>query len=389
MISFEYSALRQVLLDADAPEVLPGVVDEAKAARVFVLASRTLRRETPAIEQLQAALGARCVGVFDEIGAHSPRQNVMLALQAVRDSEADMLMSVGGGSIIDAAKAIQFCINGGVRGESELLEFGRFSDGTAGTRVGRWRPDGRVSQIGHIAVPTTLSAAEYSDNAGLVDADLGVKEGYSAPGLCPQRIIYDPDLSRRTPLWLWLSTAVRSLDHAIEGYCSRDAHAYMQAQYLHAVRLFFQSLPATFKAPDSLAARSDSQQAAWLAGCALGKVRHGASHGTGYILGAMCGLPHGYTSCVMLPAVLRWNSSVCGEQQQVIARAMGGEGDAAQQLTKLLRRIELPASLRDVGLERTVLPDIAAAAARHPVVRNNPRPVKSAADVMEILELAW
>ncbi len=389
MIRYDYSALRQVFLECDAASLLPTLLTEHGCDRAFILASATLHRETAAIEGIQDALGNRCAGVFARIGAHSPRPDVMRALAAVRDSEADLLISVGGGSIIDAAKAVQFCINGGIRDEAGLLAYGRFSDGTAGERAGQWQPDPSQKPLCHLAVPTTLSAAEYSDNAGLSDPQRGRKEGYRAESLCPRSILYDPRLVRHTPQWLWLSTAIRSLDHAVEGYCSTDSHAYMQGQYLHALRLLFRSLPECAADPDSLSARSANQQAVWLAGCALGRVRHGASHGIGYILGAAHGIPHGYTSCVLLPAVLRWNRETTLGAQQELAAAMGDTGEPADQLLGLLQTLGLPCCLRDVGLRREDLPDIAEAAARHPVVRNNPRPIRSPDDVREILELAF
>lgn len=389
MIRYDYSALRQVSLECDAAALLPALLTEHGCDRAFILASGTLHRETAAIKDIQDALGTRCAGVFARIGAHSPRPDVMRALAAVRDSEADLLISVGGGSIIDAAKAVQFCINGGIRDENGLLAHGRFSDGTAGEQAGHWQQDPTQKPLYHLAVPTTLSAAEYSDNAGLSDPQRGRKEGYRAEGLCPRGILYDPRLTRHTPQWLWLSTAIRSLDHAVEGYCSTDAHAYMQGQYLHAVRLLFRSLPECAIDPGSLPARSANQQAVWLAGCALGRVRHGASHGIGYILGAAHGIPHGYTSCVMLPAVLRWNREATRGAQHELAAAMGGTGEPADQLLGLLQTLGLPWRLRDVGLRSEDLSAIAREAVRHPVVRNNPRSIRSPDDVREILELAF
>jgi len=197
-------------------------------------------------------------------------------------------------------------------------------------------------------------------------------------------------MSQLTPPWLWLSTAIRSLDHAIEGYCSADAFPFLQGQYLHAMRILANSLPAVYRNPDDLLARNLNQQAVWAAGCALGKVRHGASHGIGYVLGTQCGVPHGYTSCVMLPAVLAWNEPTNRAQQEVIAEAMGFRpGNLAGSLRDWLGSMQLPVSLPQVGVRRDQLPLLARAAARHTVVRNNPRPIGSERDVLAILELAW
>lgn len=387
---FDYTGLQRVQLGTPVQEALAAELRALPAVRVFVVISGTLSRQTAVVGQLKQCLGDRLVGIFDAMGAHSPRPDVLSALAAARAADAGVLLAVGGGSIIDACKVIQLCLNAGIDDEAGLLRYGQFSDGTRGDLCGTEPVLSRQQPVYQIAVPTTLSAAEFSNNAGVTDKVRGAKEGYKAPGLAPRQIIYDPSLALHTPTWLWLSTAIRSLDHAIEGYCSADAHAYVQGHYLHAMRLFAESLPAMKADPGNPAARARNQQATWLAGCGLGRIRHGASHGIGYILGAMCGVPHGHTSCVMLPAVLHWNETVTAELQREAGQALGaGASSTAEFLRGWLQDLELPVSLREVGVKAGQLPAIAAAAAQHNVVKSNPRAIASADDVMEILQLAW
>jgi maleylacetate reductase len=119
-------------------------------------------------------------------------------------------------------------------------------------------------------------------------------------------------------------------------------------------------------------------------------VPNGASHGIGYILGATYGVPHGHTSCVMLPAVLAWNAQVNAERQRALSAAMGAPERTASDLVKaLVRSLDLPTSLREVGIERKELEKIAQRAVGHGPAKKNPRPVRDAEDAMEILELAW
>lgn len=389
-VIFDYTGLQRVQLGSPVQEALAATLQALPTGRVFAVISGTLSRQTSLLSELKQTLGDRLTGVFDTMGAHSPRTDVLAALARARAGNADILLSVGGGSMIDACKVIQFCLNAGIQDEAELLRHAQFSNGSRGDLCGT-EPDLRRQQsVYHIAVPTTLSAAEFSNNAGVTDKVKGAKEGYKAPGLAPRHIIYDPELTLHTPAWLWLSTAVRALDHAIEGYCSADAHAFVQGHYLHAMRLFAESLPTVKADPANLAARARNQQAAWLAGCGLGRIRHGASHGIGYILGAMCGVPHGHTSCVMLPAVLRWNEQENSVRQREVSLALGaGGGNTADFLRGWLKDLELPVSLRDVGVQADQLPAIAAAAAQHNVVKANPRGITSADDVMQILQLAW
>ena len=159
---------------------------------------------------------------------------------------------------------------------------------------------------------------------------------------------------------------------------------------MHAITLFSQSLPAASLSQGDQGAVNLNQQAVWLACCGLGTVPHGASHGIGYILGAMCAIPHGYTSCVMLPAVLEWNATVLGDKSRAITDAMGqGSQDAHVVVKTLISELGLPTSLRQLDVPRHLLQQIAARAYAHPVVRKNPRPIVNAGDVSAILEIAW
>jgi maleylacetate reductase len=116
----------------------------------------------------------------------------------------------------------------------------------------------------------------------------------------------------------------------------------------------------------------------------------GASHGIGYVLGAGYGVPHGHTSCVMLPAVLAWNAAVNHERQRALSEAMGApDRPASALIAELIATLDQPGSLRAVGISRDDLDVIADRALAYPPLRINPRPVTTAAQVKEILELAW
>lgn len=386
---FHYAALETVSVGESMNLALPALVEKYGAQRVFILASGSLSRATNEFAELQAALGGRGAGVFDGIGAHSPRENVMQALVAARSVNADLLVTIGGGSIIDAGKVVQLALDQNIESEAHLLEYAQFSDGSRGSKAGDLSLFHKPSRVRQIAVPTTLSGAEFSNNAGVLDTAKSMKEGYRGNDLCPRSIIYDPELALHTPEWLWLSTAIRSLDHAIEGYCSADTHAFLDAHFLHAMRLFTQSLPASKQDLKNVNSRSVNQQAVWLACCGLGSVAHGASHGIGYILGSLCGVPHGHTSCVMLPAVLEWNNVHNAERQNAIAEALGRPGESASTVVReLIAALGLPTTLQEVGVSSDELAEIARRAIKHPVVRNNPRKLETESQVLEILKLA-
>jgi maleylacetate reductase len=151
------------------------------------------------------------------------------------------------------------------------------------------------------------------------------------------------------------------------------------------------ALPAIQADPADLGARMEAQFGMWQAVAALAAgVQTGASHGIGYALGAGFGVAHGHTSCVLLPAVLRWNAVVNGDRQAALSEAMGQPGRPAHELVAaLIAALGQPRSLRDVGLRVDQLDELAHRALAYPPVQANPRPVVGAADVREILEFAW
>jgi maleylacetate reductase len=209
--------------------------------------------------------------------------------------------------------------------------------------------------------------------------------------LVPQSAILDPRATLDTPPWLLFCTGIRAVDHAIESYCSSRANPATENTSLLGLRLLAQSLPTIKARPDDLEARMSAQFGMWqaIAANAAG-IPNGASHGIGYVLGASYNVAHGHTSCVMLPAVLEWNAANNAERQRALSSAMGApERKAAELVKELVQHLEQPTSLRDVGIKQEDLPTIASRALGYGPVRTNPRPVKSVADVMEILELAW
>lgn len=387
---YHYQALESVCVGKSVVQELPLLIAQQGAKRVFLLSTASVSRATDQFVELRQALGGRFAGLCDNIAAHSPRQQVLAAAAAAREVNADLLVTLGGGSVIDAGKVVQLVLDQNIESEAQLLDYAQFSDGSRGSKYGEMSTPGKQPGVRQIAIPTTLSGAEFSNNAGILDTKKAAKEGYRGSRMCPLHIIYDPYLSVHTPQWLWLSTAIRSVDHAVEGYCSADSHGFLQGHFLHAMRMFARCLPQSKKDPEDLVSRSHCQQAVWMACNGLGTVAHGASHGIGYILGSMCGVPHGYTSCVMLPAVLEWNNQKNAKQQTDIASALGQpDTSAAQAVRDLVNKLELPATLQDVGVSREQLPEIARRAIKHPVVRNNPRRLDSAEQVEEILALAW
>ena len=376
-----FGKMEEVVFGKPVCEAAPALIDRLGAAKVFIMSSGTLNRETSAVSDLVRALGGRAVGLFDQMPAHTPREAVVAATKAAKAANADILLTFGGGSVTDGAKAVQLCLANGIE-EAASMDALRVPPG--GTQS-----DGAPPTVRQVSIPTTLSAGEFSSLAGVTDERTKTKELFKHPMLIPQAVILDPAATLHTPEWLFLSTGVRAIDHCVEGVCSLESHAYGDAQGLKGLALLAQGLSAVKADPDDLDARLKCLMGAWLSmGPLASGVPMGASHGIGYILGAMHGVPHGHTSCVMLPPVMRWNASANRDRQELVSVALGHPGrPAADCLGELIKSIGMPTTLADVGLPDADLRPIAEGAMKTPWVPRNPRSIAGPDDVEEILRL--
>ena len=376
-----FGAMDEVVFGRPAAEALVEQMDRLGASRAFLMVSGTLNRETGEIEKIRSALGARCAATFDAMPPHTPRQAVIAAAEQARAANADLIVTVGGGSITDGAKAVQLCLANDVRSVDDIDRV-RASRGVV--------PPMAAPSVRQISVPTTIAGGEFSALAGVTNQRTKVKEMLRHDLVMPRAVILDPAVTLHTPEWLWLSTGIRAVDHCVEGLCSREAHPYADAQALKGLSMLTQALPRVKADPGDLDARMDCQIGTWLSmGPLSSGVPMGASHGIGYVLGAEFGVPHGYTSCVMLPSVMRWNKSDNAERQALVAAAMGKPGqDAADVLDSFIRGLGLPRSLRDVGVGPEQFDRIAQQAMATPWIPRNPRKIDGPAQVRDILVLA-
>ncbi|MBN8974838.1 MAG: iron-containing alcohol dehydrogenase, partial [Rhizobiales bacterium] len=186
------------------------------------------------------------------------------------------------------------------------------------------------------------------------------------------------------------STGIRSVDHGIETVLSRDANPFTDALAFRGLSLLREGLSATHANPSSIDARHRCQLGVWLAGTSIGRVRYGASHGLGHQLGAVAGVPHGMTSCVLLPAVLAFNAPVSAPQQAELASVFGNSGaSAAEAVRQFIASLGLPTRLSQLGVDEKTLPRVAETGLGNAFVKANLRPIQSADDVMAILRTAY
>jgi maleylacetate reductase len=253
------------------------------------------------------------------------------------------------------------------------------------------RPVVKPPAVRMIAIPTTLSAGEFSAGAGCTDTKRHVKESFSHPQMIPRTVILDPAASVPTPEWLFLSTGIRAVDHAVEDICSVNGQPISEGAAYHALLLLGKGLPGVKADPEDRDARLDCQIGAWMSmvGSQTG-VSKGASHGIGHVLGGTAGVPHGYTSCIMLPHVLRFNHPVNAEKQARVSEALGRPGEpAAEIVAELIAGLGLPARLRDAGVKPEQLDLIAENSMHDRWVHTNPRKIDGPAVIRRLLDAAW
>jgi maleylacetate reductase len=385
--TFNVQAQERVVFGQPAEAAVAAEAERYGASRVFVTSTRSLSTLADGpLQRVVKGLGARHAGTFASIGSHSPREDVVAAANAARAAGADLLVAVGGGSVIDATKAMQMCLWLNLDTPETMEPYRGGAPREIALKIET--PDNPIRML---AVSTTLSASEFTSQAGVTDTRGHAKQSFGHRLFVPRSVILDPAATLDTPPWLLSCTGIRAVDHAVESYCSPLANPATEPLSLQGLRLLARSLRKIKANPEDLAPRMEAQFGMWqsIAPSAAG-VSTGASHGIGYALGATFNVAHGHTSCVMLPAVLRWNRLVNAERQYALSEAMGArERSAGDLVAELVRDLDQPGNLRAVNIRREDFDEIAKRALTYGPVKANPRPIKSIDDVKEILELAW
>ena len=272
----------------------------SETSKAFIITGRSLQNKTSLIKQVETLLGDRHAGTFAKIGQHAPVKQLDEATELVlKDESIDTIISVGGGSPIDSAKAISYRLNE------------------------RKQKSGDSKFLYHITIPTTLSAAECTLAAGYTGED-GLKTGVAHPALAPAVVLYDSKFALDTPPWLLMSTAMRSMDHAMElMYHPTSTEMPCRWMALFSAGELFKFLPKYKENPkdEEVITRLQIASFATLGFLALNlKGALGLSHALGYALGSPYGIPHGITSCLTLGHVVKLKAQSSEEDAQQLAR---------------------------------------------------------------------
>jgi alcohol dehydrogenase len=363
---FNLSQLERVIYGPGKIAALKDEMERRELHRALVVTTDVVA-ELPILKDVTAALGSRCVGVFAGVVMHVPRKTTELLEQEIERVNADCLVSFGGGSPIDSSKVAAY----GLLARRELI---------------------------HIAVPTTLSAAEYTYAGGVTDESTRVKSGVYDPRVLARTVINDPRLTLATPDWLWVTTGMRALDHAIECAYAIRHQPISDALASKAITLLTEHLPASIgtEGDARLAHRGHCQLAAWFSIYGAMNTRFGLSHLLGHQIGPRWNVPHGVTSCITLPNSMRFMAGIAADRFGPIAEGYKIPFDpenpkpaalaCADRTAEFIAQFDVPKTLRAAGVPRDEISQIVAPIAhelQHQGVVDRPVSEKEILDLLE------
>jgi maleylacetate reductase len=366
---FSLGRLERVISGPGKVSALGEELDRRELKRAIVVTGKTLG-SSPVLEKVTGAIGPRCAGVFRGARQHVPWSSVRQLQAEIERLGADSLISFGGGSPIDTCKVASHAF----LPARELI---------------------------HIAIPTTLSAGEYTHGGGVTDETTRVKSGVYDPRLQARTVLNDPELTLETPHWLWVATGMRSLDHAIECTYSIRHHPLSDTLGSKAISLLLEDLPASIRGghAEQIAHRGNCQMAAWFSIFGAMNTRFGLSHVLGHQIGPRWDVPHGITSCITLPHAMRFMAEMAPERFGPIAAGFGVPFNAANpkpaalacadRTAQFIAQFDVPRSLKEAGVPRAELTQIVDAVA-HELDRSGTtdRPVTHQ-EIVNILETAY
>jgi alcohol dehydrogenase class IV len=381
---------RRMIVGVGAVSRLGELVDRVGGSRAMVICGSTVAR-TDMLPKVKAGLGDKLAAVFAEVVAHTPVEMVRRGVDCFRSSGADVLVTVGGGSAIDAGKSIAIMLATGGDLSQYSLNY------TPGEELRRHPlPAGTVH---HIAVPTTAgSASDVMPTASCRDPASGRKILFWDDALTPAVTVLDPEMAVHTPPALTAATGMTAMARAVESLYSGQRHAISTGLALHAVRLLRDALPRSVSAPRDLEARAACLMAAAMSGTAAINAMVSVVHAVGHVVGGRYALQHGISHAILLAPAMQRLLPAIASGQTLLLEALGGvsvRGDpdrdgaaAADLIGALVGSLPLPHRLRDVGIAEGELPEIARLTMSDYMMANLPRPMPEG-EVLALLGSVW
>jgi len=347
---FTWANRPRILYKAGVREELGFEMEKLGGTKVVLYTDKGLVQAGVAqmvIEAIKAS-SLELVGVYDKIVQDARIELINEGAAFYRKCGADCMVVVGGGSVMDTAKAINIMIGEGHEDFSPLAE-----------QVGLF--DGAQPLPPHIAFPTTAGTGAEVTYAMVVLNDIAkAKVAVGHPYCTPDIAMLDPELTVKLPPKITAFTAMDAMTHAIEAITTVSANPISDGLGLHAVRLITKYLPEVMKNPGNVEARGYLLIASTMAGMSFINAFTGGVHATAHALGALYGIPHGLANSIMLPVVMTFNQEEKPERFALIADAMGVRVDgmtpeqaaraAVQAVKDLQKSVGLTQTLKDFGV---------------------------------------
>jgi alcohol dehydrogenase class IV len=381
-LSFIYNNPTRIVFGEKTVKDVGVEVESLGCSRAVVVTDQGVS-QAGLVETVVKALGWRYAGTFDrcpqDSGFHVVNEGALFA----REAGADVLVSVGGGSVIDTAKGMAIL----------LKEGGQLSDYAGFQMLSR-------PQTAHIAIPTTAgTGSEVTYAAVIRDWDTNVKTLFCDYYIIPNTAILDPTMTAGLPPLLTATTGMDALTHAIEAIHSLQCEPIADAMALHAIRLIAEYLPRCVQHGDDLLARGQQQIAAAMAGIAFSNAQLGLVHAMAHAAGALFKVPHGLANSILLPHVMRYNLGECADRYAMVARAMNLEtrgltneeaaAAAAGAVRELTKKMGVPQRLRDAGVLEERLAEAAGLSLADGAIIYNPKLILDTGEVLQVYREAW
>ncbi len=389
-LRYRYDPLHQnIICDETAINNLAATVDGLGAGRAMITCGPTILSACDVVPRVQEALGSRYVGTYSGVAPHSPVETVEAGAAMAQETQPDIFISVGGGSTHDTTKAIAVLLAEG----GDIRDYAIIFEPPDKITV----PPTPSPKVPIVSVPTTMGCAEFSrGGGGVTDHEQGRKLSIAGDGVTHRTVVIDGQALATTPLRILVSTAIGQLRIAIETVYSTGHNPIGDGMALHAIRLLFDNLPRCKDGDiDTLLATKTACAMASLA--SFGGL--GLNTATCHHVGGLYDVPHGEANAILLPHSMRYNLDACADRQRLIAEAIGVASStmtdeeaglaAADAVDGLCRELELPRTLREVGVPEDGLEYIATATLQDRSLSTNPKPVVDAGPIMQVLRAAY
>ena len=360
---FEFTHRPEIRSGAGSHILVPDLIQGLGGKRPILFSDKGLTDAglTQKIKSLfDMVPGIKLAGVFDEIQQDAKSSNINNGVKYFKECNADSIIAIGGGSVLDTAKTVKWCLNRGVNQVEYVL---------TGNVLEVW-PEAQPLGIPHVSIPTTAgTGAEISTISVVFNELLNVKCNLMNPYLCSDIAVLDPDLTVGLPPKVTAFTGMDALTHAVEGFFSTKATNFSDAFALHAAKIIVENLTTAVHEGKNVPARANMLQASAMAITAFqAAMANIPIHNLAHTFGAKYGIPHGLANAVLMPSVLKNLPSMYLSKINAFAPALGVVPNAENPqetleqcinvINALREAVNLPASFDEFNIDAAHIPQL-------------------------------